>query len=90
MFNFLGDSRNLKTYFDPGFVFLATFSATEQCGVFTTLESYPSPYSLLTCSPLRARSLAKSQPCDQASATVVVTAENKTQHPQAQAQSAVA
>lgn len=34
--------------------------------------------------------VAESQPCDQASARVVVTAENKTQHPQAHARSAVA
>lgn len=45
-------------------------------------KSYPCIYSVLTCTSLCASSLARPQPCDQASARVVMTAENKTHHPQ--------
>lgn len=81
-------------YFDSSFIFLASLFGTEQ-GSTMNMEfsqpwkSCPISYSVVTHPSLCARSLAKLQPCDQASARAVRTAENKTQHPRAHTHSAV-
>lgn len=54
---------------------------TKQAVFSQSWKGYPCIYSVLTRTSLCARSLAR--PYDQASARVVMAAENKTQHPQA-------
>lgn len=75
---FSGNLKNLSMYFDSGFIFLASLSRTEQGSTMNVFsQPWKSSYSVVTRPSLCARCLAKLQPCDQASARAVRTAENK-------------